>query len=77
MVDRIRDRGLSIQLEPAVIEYLAEVGYDPNFGARPLKRTIQREIMDPLAMKLLTSEIKDGQNIVVKREDDHLIFIVI
>ncbi|MDO9085637.1 MAG: ATP-dependent chaperone ClpB [Anaerolineaceae bacterium] len=75
MVDRIKDRGLSIQLEPEVIDYLAEVGYDPNYGARPLKRTIQREIMDPLAMKLLTSEIKDGQNIVVKRENDHLIFI--
>jgi ATP-dependent Clp protease ATP-binding subunit ClpB len=76
MVDRIKDRGLTVQLEPEAIEYLAEVGYDPNFGARPLKRTIQREIMDPLAMKILTSEIKDGQNIVVKREKDHLIFEV-
>jgi ATP-dependent Clp protease ATP-binding subunit ClpB len=74
MIDRIKDRGLKIELAPEAIEYLAEVGYDPDYGARPLKRAIQRELMDPLAMKLLTSEIKDGQDIFIKRDHDHLTF---
>ncbi|HSM25993.1 MAG TPA: ATP-dependent chaperone ClpB [Anaerolineaceae bacterium] len=74
LMKRLEERGLSISLEPEVIDYLAAVGYDPNFGARPLKRAIQKEIMDPLAMKLLTSEIKDGQDVKVKLENGRLLF---
>ena len=74
LMDRLNERGLTIKLEPEAFEYLAEVGYDPNFGARPLKRAIQREIMDPLAMKLLTSEIKDGQNVKIRLVDGKLDF---
>ena len=74
LMKRLEERGLSISLEPEVIDYLADVGYDPNFGARPLKRAIQKEIMDPLAMKLLTSEIKDGQDVKVKLENGRLLF---
>jgi len=74
LTDRLKERGLKINLDQDVYDYLAEVGYDPDFGARPLKRAIQREIMDPLAMKLLTSEVKDGQEIIVKRNEDRLIF---
>lgn len=76
MIDRIKEHGLSLEVEPDAIDYLSEVGYDPDYGARPLKRAIQRELMDPLAMKLLTSEIKDGQQIKVKRENNHLVFEV-
>lgn len=65
---------MTITLEPEVFEYLADVGYDPDFGARPLKRAIQREIMDPLAMKLLTSQILDGQTIIISKDADHLVF---
>ena len=72
--ERLKERGLKINLGPNVYDYLAEVGYDPDFGARPLKRAIQREIMDPLAMKLLTNEIKDGQEVDVKFDDGQLIF---
>jgi ATP-dependent Clp protease ATP-binding subunit ClpB len=74
LTERLKDRGLTITLQPEVLEYLAEVGYDPDFGARPLKRSIQREIMDPLAMKLLTSEIKDGQEVVVSKDSNNLVF---
>jgi ATP-dependent Clp protease ATP-binding subunit ClpB len=74
LTERLKDRGLTITLQPEVLEYLAEVGYDPDFGARPLKRSIQREIMDPLAMKLLTSEIKDGQKVVVSKDSNNLVF---
>ena len=74
LMNRLKERGLSISLNPEVYDYLADVGFDPNFGARPLKRAIQKEIMDPLAMKLLTSEIKDGQDVKVKIENGHLLF---
>ncbi len=74
LTERLKERGLTVTLAPEAIEYLVEVGYDPDFGARPLKRAIQREIMDPLALKLLTSEIKDGQDVIVKRDQDHLVF---
>ena len=56
------------------INYLAEVGYDPDYGARPLKRAIQREIQDVLALKILSSEIRSGENIKVDYVDDHLNF---
>lgn len=74
LTERLKERGLTITLEPEVLDYLAEVGYDPDFGARPLKRSIQREIMDPLAMKLLTSEIMDGQEIIISKDSDSLVF---
>ncbi len=74
LMTRLRERGLTISLEPEVYDYLSNVGFDPNFGARPLKRAIQREIMDPLAMKLLTSEIKDGQDVRIFLKDGALDF---
>ena len=51
----------------AAREYLAEIGYDPDFGARPLKRAIQRELQDPLAMKILSGEFHEGDLIQVDR----------
>ncbi len=74
LTERLKERGLTITLDPQVYEYLSDVGYDPDFGARPLKRAIQREIMDPLAMKLLTSDIKDGQDVTVKLDQGRLVF---
>ncbi len=55
-------------------EYLAEVGYDPDFGARPLKRTIQRELQDPLALKILAGEFHEGDVIEVDRDKNGLVF---
>jgi ATP-dependent Clp protease ATP-binding subunit ClpB len=56
------------------INYIAEVGYDPDYGARPLKRAIQREIQDVLALKILSGEIRSGDKIEVDYVEDHLIF---
>jgi ATP-dependent Clp protease ATP-binding subunit ClpB len=53
---------------------LAEKGYDPVYGARPLKRTIQRLIQDPLAVKILGGEFKEGDTVKVEVEDDELSF---
>jgi hypothetical protein len=59
-------RGLTLQVEPEARAYLAEVGYDPDFGARPLKRTIQREVQDPLALKVVSGESAKGMRCALR-----------
>jgi ATP-dependent Clp protease ATP-binding subunit ClpB len=65
---RLADRNLAVTLTPAAREYLALKGYDPQFGARPLKRLIQREVQDALAMKLLAGDIREGDVIEIDRD---------
>ena len=72
--ERLADRKLAIAITPAAREYLSMKGYDPTFGARPLKRLIQREVQDPLAMKLLGGDIREGDAVEVDREGDSLTF---
>jgi ATP-dependent Clp protease ATP-binding subunit ClpB len=74
LAERLAARRLEIELTPSAKEYLAERGYEPSFGARPLKRLIQREVQDPLAMKLLSGELAEGSRIVVDRQGDGLAF---
>jgi ATP-dependent Clp protease ATP-binding subunit ClpB len=62
---RLADKGYSLEVSPEARAYLAEVGYHPDFGARPLKRTIQRELEDPLALKILAGEFHEGDHIQV------------
>ena len=64
---RLKDRGIDLQMTAEARELIANRGYDPTFGARPLKRVIQKEILDPLAMKLLAGEIHDGETVTVTR----------
>jgi len=66
--------GYKIEISEAAREYLSEVGYDPDFGARPLKRAIQRELQDPLALKVLSGELCEGQLVRVDRGPDGLEF---
>lgn len=70
----VADRGYHLEVTPAAREYLAEVGYNPDFGARPLKRAIQRELQDPLALRILSGEFSEGDTIRVDRGPDALIF---
>jgi ATP-dependent Clp protease ATP-binding subunit ClpB len=69
------DKGYHLEITEAAREYLAEVGYDPTFGARPLKRAIQRELQDPLALKILSGEFHEGDTIQVERGKEGLTFI--
>jgi ATP-dependent Clp protease ATP-binding subunit ClpB len=73
---RLADRKLDVHLTDAAREYLATKGYDPAYGARPLKRLIQREIQDVLALKLLGGEIREGDSVEVDRDGDGLVFRV-
>jgi ATP-dependent Clp protease ATP-binding subunit ClpB len=60
---RVAERKLSIDVSDAARDYLANKGYDPTFGARPLKRLIQREVQDPLAMALLEGSVREGDEV--------------
>jgi ATP-dependent Clp protease ATP-binding subunit ClpB len=64
----LADRKISIELADAAKELLFAQGYDPNFGARPLKRALQKLVQDPLAMKILDGEILHGDHIVVSAD---------
>ncbi len=74
MGERLRERKLSIELTDAARQYLADRGYDPAYGARPLKRLIQREIQDPLAKELLSGNVHEGDTVVVDAQDGALVF---
>ncbi|MGZ5434442.1 MAG: ATP-dependent chaperone ClpB [Pyrinomonadaceae bacterium] len=70
----LHDRNISIVLDGSAKELLAREGYDPNYGARPLKRAIQTLIQNPLAMKLLQGDIQPGQTVTVSAPDGELVF---
>jgi len=70
----LEDKGFHLDVGDAARTYLAEVGYDPDFGARPLKRAIQRELQDPLALKILSGEFSEGDTIRVDSGKDELVF---
>jgi ATP-dependent Clp protease ATP-binding subunit ClpB len=68
------DRKISIVLEPKARDWLAEKGYDPAYGARPLKRVIQKSVQDPLAELILSGKIKDGEKVVISAGKQGLVF---
>ncbi len=63
----LQEKGYRLEVTPEAKEYLADSGYDPDFGARPLKRAIQRELQDPLALRLLSGDFRPGETIRVER----------
>jgi ATP-dependent Clp protease ATP-binding subunit ClpB len=67
---RLAERNLGLEITDAALQHVAKVGYDPDFGARPLKRVIQREIADPVALGLLKGEYHDGDVVVVDATSD-------
>ena len=72
----LNSRRINIDVTGSAIKWLAEVGYDPVYGARPLKRVIQRCLQDPLAHYLLEGTVKDGDQVAVAADDNGLIFDV-
>ena len=71
---RLTQQNLTLDVDAAAKKLLASEGYDPQFGARPLKRAIQEHLLDPLATKLLAGEFKPGDKIKVSAKDDELVF---
>jgi ATP-dependent Clp protease ATP-binding subunit ClpB len=74
LAERLRERRIELELTEAALSELATVGYDPVYGARPLKRAVQREVMNPLASRLLAGEIRDGQRVRVDFADGRFTF---
>ncbi len=70
----LEDRKMTIALEPKAREWLAEKGYEPAYGARPLKRAIQKSLQDPLAELILSGKIKDGEKVTVSAGRQGLTF---
>jgi ATP-dependent Clp protease ATP-binding subunit ClpB len=71
------ERGLSLEVTDTARRFLAEAGYDPDYGARPLRRTIQRELQDPLALRVLSGDFHPGDTILVDAVPDGLDFTTI
>ena len=72
--ERLAERSLALELTDAAKEVLAEAGWDPTYGARPLKRAIQRMLENPLALRLLEGEFEEGDTIRVDEQDGELVF---
>jgi len=73
----LKEREITLELTDAARDLLIDEGYDPAFGARPLKRVLQRRIQDPLALKILEGAVRDGDHVVVDAKDGELTFTVV
>ena len=70
----IKEKNVDLKLTDTAKEYFADIGFDPVYGARPLKRSLQREILNPLAMKILDRTFKEGDMVEVDFEADKIVF---
>jgi ATP-dependent Clp protease ATP-binding subunit ClpA len=71
---RLADKGITIELTEAGRDWLAKEGYDPQFGARPLRRTLQRRVESPLSIRLLHGEFKEADTLVVDIGEEGIVF---
>jgi ATP-dependent Clp protease ATP-binding subunit ClpB len=74
LVGRVRERGIEVELSDDARTLLGNLGYDPTYGARPLKRTIQKQLVDKLALKILEGEFGEGETVRVDAVDGELNF---
>lgn len=74
LTDRLADRRIGVELTDEAMVHLASVGFDPVYGARPLKRAIEREILNPLAQALLRGDIREGQRVRIDVRSGQIVF---
>ncbi len=74
VVERIRAKDIKVHLDPSAVEFLIEKGYDPTYGARPMRRAVEKHLEDPLAEELLRSNVKRGDTLDVIAVGEHLTF---
>jgi len=72
--ERVREKGIEIELTERARELLGNLGFDPTYGARPLKRVIQKQLVDKLALRLLEGEFAEGDTVEVDAADGELTF---
>jgi ATP-dependent Clp protease ATP-binding subunit ClpB len=74
LIGRVHERGIEIELSDEAKTLLGNLGYDPTYGARPLKRVIQKQLVDKLALKLLEGEFREGDTVRIGAADGELAF---
>ena len=74
LLKRLEDRKIHVELTDAAKAFIVSEGYDPMYGARPLKRTIQRRVLDPLAMRVLEGDFREGDRVMVDVGQNELTF---
>ncbi len=74
LAKRLKERDINLEITDAALDYLGNIGYDPVYGARPLKRAIQTELENPLSRAILNGEFQPGDTVVVDVENGHLVF---
>jgi ATP-dependent Clp protease ATP-binding subunit ClpA len=74
VANRLQRKSIDIKVTESAKEFLAKRGFDPNLGARPLKRVIQKLVLDPLSLKIISGEIEEAEKIIVDFEDNQIIF---
>jgi ATP-dependent Clp protease ATP-binding subunit ClpB len=75
LLKRLEDRKIHVELTDAARTHLMEEGYDPTYGARPLRRAIQREVLDPLAMRVLQGDFREGDHVLVDADNGEVRFV--
>jgi len=70
----MKNRNIALQLDEKAKDFLVSKGYDPQYGARPMRRSVERFLEDPLAEELLKGNLHDGEPISVSADADHLTF---
>jgi len=70
---RLSEKGIRLDITPAAKELLARKGFDPVFGARPLKRAIQNMVLDELALRIVEGEIKDGNKVKIDAQGEKIL----
>jgi ATP-dependent Clp protease ATP-binding subunit ClpA len=72
---KLAERGIQLEVTAKAKDYLAQMGFDANFGARPLKRAIQKHVQDPLSVKILEGDLKEGKKVILDLgTDKNLVF---
>jgi len=74
LLQRLEDRKIHVELTPAARTLLVQEGYDPAYGARPLKRAIQRLVLDPLAREVLEGRFHEGDRVLIDADGDRIAF---
>ena len=74
VAERLKSKKIEIRVTESAKEFLAERGFDQNLGARPLKRVIQKQVLDPLSLKIVSGEVKEGERVMVDFDQEKIIF---
>ena len=72
-IKKLEDRNISIEIDDSLVEYIFKVGFDENYGARPLRRAVQSKIEDKFAEEILDGKVKNNNSYILKVENDEII----